>query len=550
MREIRACQLIYGNFAEEESPSGRAGFQTAFYTRSGLMEAEVEEIEARLLYFPSAAQPVKRLFFLTANRRPVVAQIVPLSRADTQGRQGSYLAHALVLENDVVTSGQIRAYELLDQIDFILSIQQALARGDRHTGDIPAMSLCIPEAQSFGQATLNQWPPESLRRLTLCALRARDFETKHLTVAFVGQPEEVLRALSSALCSVPMSLLPYCTFDTYFYRCNPVVAHFWSVGLPDPPLGPRFFVADLKSRTVRADGLEPPQTSYERWVVAAIEVSETDFARKREAAFMLCEWLDGKAKAPGPARREHDLVESVFHVNADQVKARVNQRLSEICGPVLASAVEGDICRVLDSTRLLEAIDSGFKLSNVTESLYSRYKSRSFAPPDRGEIRALESLLARTESPALQVLCDCWLERRERLMGNLQRLSSALYRHLIEASLRGRFVDPLWLLFPGSGPEFLDACLPQYGIEESGALARMAGALVESGNAEWLSRLMGHVAGRCPGELKSLAKLLRTAPDAPADFVQAVKAAQAAAAPSAVGSMLARLFGARSGRKS
>ena len=66
MTTIQAWQHIYSNVEKEQSPQGRGGFQTLFYTASGLTEAEIEEMEGRLLYFPSKVEPVKRLFFATS----------------------------------------------------------------------------------------------------------------------------------------------------------------------------------------------------------------------------------------------------------------------------------------------------------------------------------------------------------------------------------------------------------------------------------------------------------------------------------------------------
>ena len=63
MTTVVAWQHIYSNVEKERSPQGRGGFQTLFYTHSGLTEREVEEMESRLIYFPSNVEPIKHLFF-------------------------------------------------------------------------------------------------------------------------------------------------------------------------------------------------------------------------------------------------------------------------------------------------------------------------------------------------------------------------------------------------------------------------------------------------------------------------------------------------------
>ena len=67
MATIQAWQHIYSNVEKEQSPQGRGGFQTLFYSKAGLTEDEIEEMEGRLLYFPSKVEPVKRLFFASYN---------------------------------------------------------------------------------------------------------------------------------------------------------------------------------------------------------------------------------------------------------------------------------------------------------------------------------------------------------------------------------------------------------------------------------------------------------------------------------------------------
>ena len=89
---VQAWQHIYTSVERDQSPHGRAGFQTLFYSRSGLTEAEVQEMEARLVYFPSEIEPVKRLCVTISTGKVMVAQIVHLAEPDRLGRTGRYLA--------------------------------------------------------------------------------------------------------------------------------------------------------------------------------------------------------------------------------------------------------------------------------------------------------------------------------------------------------------------------------------------------------------------------------------------------------------------------
>ena len=87
MPTIQAWQHIYSNVEKEQSPQGRGGFQTLFYSQ-GLTEAEVEEMEGHLLYFTSAIEPVKRLFFTISTGKSAVAWIEALLLGSAVGSGG------------------------------------------------------------------------------------------------------------------------------------------------------------------------------------------------------------------------------------------------------------------------------------------------------------------------------------------------------------------------------------------------------------------------------------------------------------------------------
>ena len=144
MPTIQAWQHIYSNVEQEQSPQGRGGFQTLFYTISGLTEAEVGEMESRLLYFPSQVEPVKRLFFTISTGKGVVAQIVSLPDPDQFGRKGRYLAHSLVFAPEALAQFEADPFRVFRRFTFFTTVAEALARGNFKTGDIPALSLELP----------------------------------------------------------------------------------------------------------------------------------------------------------------------------------------------------------------------------------------------------------------------------------------------------------------------------------------------------------------------------------------------------------------------
>src|SRR5262249_29942486 len=78
MTEVAADQLVFASVEAEQSPTGRSGFQTLFYTHAGLDRAEVAEVEARLFHTGRADDPEKHVFFRTQRGRLALARVVPL----------------------------------------------------------------------------------------------------------------------------------------------------------------------------------------------------------------------------------------------------------------------------------------------------------------------------------------------------------------------------------------------------------------------------------------------------------------------------------------
>jgi GTPase-associated protein 1, N-terminal domain type 2 len=145
MATVRAWQYIYTNVEKEQSPHKKGGFQTLFFTLSGLTESEVEEMEVRLLYYPSESAPIKRLFFTTSTGKIAVAQIVLLVDLDGVNRGGRYLAHNLIFSPEDFSTIAANPFRVLRHFSFLSTVAEALQQGNFQTGDIATVSVEIPE---------------------------------------------------------------------------------------------------------------------------------------------------------------------------------------------------------------------------------------------------------------------------------------------------------------------------------------------------------------------------------------------------------------------
>jgi len=527
MITVKAYQHIYSNVEQAQSPGGRGGFQTLFYTRSGLSEAEVSEMEGRLLYFSSKVEPVKRLFFTLSGGKGVTAQITALAEPDQFGRKGRYLAHSLIFEPDELLRFQADPFRVFRAFSFVSTVADALAQGNFQTGDIAPLKLTLSEKLAGNLKAAQPWPLAELKKLALLALRVEQQTRQRNAVTFSGSEAQIEEALEAAFLALPTALRPQCSFDTYFYRCNLVAAYFWAIGFPQPPARIKFALVNGANRRVEGEVLAQPQTAYEHWALFAIQSGRLEYlARQKDAAFALAEWLEGR-----PHNQAHfaavapELISALFEVNPKAVQAALRRRMEKLLPPLLVERAVDIIFRRTKALSLYQHLQQGFTASQLADAVYQSYAAQSFEEPPKKEVRALETFLKRLKHPPLRVLWAYWDNPRKQLPKALAQADETTYRRFVEAALRLRLLEPLDLLAPGQGDAFLDLYL-QTGEEDWVELVK---ALLEVEEMACLSRLTENVSQFSEQDLRRVAKLLAREDKVPALFQQAVEDALDAA---------------------
>jgi hypothetical protein len=529
MTTVQAWQHIYSNVEKEQSPQRRGGFQTLFYTRSGLTEAEVEEMEGRLLYFPSGVEPVKRLFFTLSTGKGVVAQIAALAEADRAGRKGRYLAHGLVFAPQALAQFEADPFRVFRCFSFVTTVAGALAQGDFRTGDIPAVTLEVSPDLARDVEAARSWPAPGLKKLALLALRADRQTRAREAIVFAGDAPQIEGALEASFLAVPASLRLRCLFDTYFYRCNLVATYYWAIGLPEPPVSIKFVLVDGRSQCVQGTVPDEPETAYERWALAAIQAGQLDeIARQRESAFAVAEWLDGRES---DARRLEaappELTAAVLRADPQALQVLLGRRIGEHLPPILASRAAGAIGRQMEEMALYRQLRRGFELPQLMDRLYESYAAHEFEKPPRGEVKALEDLLKKADHSLLRLVWAYWSDARKQLPRELERAGEAEYRCFAGSALRLELVEPFDLLVPGRGDAFLDLYLAG-GIHD---IIGLVEALIEAKETACLARLADAVPKLAAGDLDGLAHIIDKQRDIPQPFRRAVEEASAASPP-------------------
>ena len=522
MSVIHAWQHIYTNVEKEQSPTGQGGFQTLFYSRDGLTEAEVVEIEGRLLYFPSSTEPVKRLFFTTRSGKGVVAQIVALPDPDRLGRGGRYLAHSLIFSPQALALFEADPFRVFRRFPFATGVAEGLSLGDFQTGDISPVSLNLPPEPEREIEAVRGWPAPELKKLALLALQAGQQAQQRQVVTLVGQPEQLESILEAALALTPAALRPRCTFDTYFYRCNLVASYFWAIGLPEAPPVSNYALIGSKTRQVQGPVTSQPETAYERWLLAALEAQPVDtVVNSREQAFAVAELLEDRwYEAALLETASPELAAEVLQVNPRPVQARLRRSVSQHLPPVLVDRVTGIICHQADQAVLYRYLRQGIELADLLELLYRSYATDSFKSPPATEIEAIETFLTPAEQPGLlHLLLAYWRDPARQLPPALALAGEETYRRVVEIALERKLVYPLDLLVAGRGNTFLDL----YHDREVDKLVKLVGRLLEIKEEGCLLLLEADVSRLPDQEIRRLGKLIARYPETPEAFRKAIE---------------------------
>jgi hypothetical protein len=538
----RAWQHIYTSVEQEQSPHDRGGFQTLFHSRSGLTGDEVREMEARLVYFPSDTEPVKRVFATISTGKIMMAQIVHLPEPDRLGRKGRYLAHNLVFEPEEFRRVGSDSFSVFREFPFVTTVAQALEQGDLQTGDIPAASLELGLEPDHGVRAAATWPAQDLQGLTLLALRAHRLADERLVVAFVGEPQEVESALEAAVFAVPSSIRTRCSFDTYFYRCNLVDTYFWAVGLLEPPSNRRLITVNAQTHRLGQAVASQPETAYERWATALTQAQQMEIiGRYRDHAYALCQWLEDRARDDSLiAAAPSEVVDSVFRGNRELVQTSLRRKLAQALPTVLARRVFQHLSTQMKAVDLLNRLRTRFRYPELMEVLYRVYESQGFRAPEQEEVQAIGWLLQRGDHALLRLLHACWTDRHDELHAELQLANEDEYAHFIQAALRHELMRPGALPVPGRGDAFLDLYLAPAGPAGYDLLA-VVRALLGAGEVACLSRLIPYVQAQPEQELRNLRRAIAKQPDVPDQFRRAVSDALAALPPARSG-LLARIL--------
>ena len=523
MTAMEAWQHIYSNVEAKQSPQGRGGFQTLFYTQDTLTEAELDELEARMLYFFDDTEPVKHVFFTLSTGKRAVSQIVPLDETDQYGRKGRYIAHSLLFSANLFSTLNENPFPILQQAPFITNVQDALEQGDFESGNIDKLSINIQYRIGRTADIAASWEKAQYKRLMLIGLRGTQMARDRRAAAFFGPPEAIEAALEAAFLGVPTLMRPSCSFDTYFHRCNLVATHYWAVGFPDRTSNPTFDHVDAAEKRVLTMADDAAQTAYERWALHMVDVGNLKgIAMLRDTAYPLCLWLDSGATENAYLNGlDTDIVKPVFQASEPYIRKLLRQKIGQHIPTVLVEVVMSHIYDAVDHLKHFRYLQAGFTPDKLVDLLFQSYTVQRLRQPSRTELGALDTVLKDTTTHLMHAVHAAWGSRRKTMRKVLHDLNEAQYRQFVSLALDYELTDARNLPVSHRGDIFLDAYLGSAAAQSLPVLG-VVEALIETDQPETLSRLTDLVSNQSPNTLRKLAKITRKAKNIPANFQKAI----------------------------
>jgi len=508
MTQITAYQHVFSSVDRDQSPTRRRGYQTLFYTRAGLSEAEIQALEDRAQYYTSDAMSVKRQFFWLPGGKGVISQVVPLAELDEFGRRGRYLSHSLILTTEQWEKLEFSPFDLLSTAPFLTMLAAAFKQGDLQTGDISTVSFAVSQTwKDKALALARTWPIDHLLRLAKLAWRGQSIVNERQFVALIGTPEQILEILSVAFLLIPPPDRRFCSFDTYAHGCDwTKQAAFWGQGFADASEARTSLVVDAGARRVKADGyLQAGTTPYERWVERMAIPGRLDgFLTNQDWALVLDGIIEGQSfGARTLSRIDPKFMGAFSELNADTIRARITEMLPANLSPGLVRTL---LAELGDSAfNLLGWLVRGLTSYDLAEHLFNVFSQRAVELPSKEERRALADLTG--SHSALRYLLSLWAQDVGEWRKSLLEMPDQEYRQRIVTLLDRGVISTWQAIAPNHIDAWFDVCASYL---RPGEITRVAAGLAECGSERDIQRLAEIVPRLISSDQKALSKWLKS----------------------------------------
>lgn len=341
---MKIHRYIYTRLEKEESPRGKAGFQSAYWPENLLDSGKILDIESHIHYPENLPISGKNtLFYLPKEDQDllVVLFVFPqLAAKDQHGRTGIFLCEGFILEE----KDWNRIPNLLDLIDFLedkpfrtLDRLNASTAIDKVNGFISPLEFEIDAAywDSCARAREEDADPYLLMALYH---QAKGFLPEH-NILIQGEAAKITEKIALAASYLPMSLRKNISWDAGFDDGKIFFSQLGAFGFQNfPAIGGKQirFTEDNEEAEWTAESLTKfshPTDTFSHWLM---EVSiSPPVLEKINSVYQLAETMRKKEK-PVPSLVSDPIFEAA---NEDEVRSFFKAVLGEKTGAEWAAMI-------------------------------------------------------------------------------------------------------------------------------------------------------------------------------------------------------------------
>jgi len=431
--QITVYQHIFSNVSREQSPTGRRGYQTLFFTQSGLSEQEVKILEDRSQYYASDVEPIKYQFHLLASGKAVITRIIPLQEPDEFGRRGRYLAHSLIVPRGDFAALDYCPLGLLVSAWYFSQLEDAFHQGDRRSGNIPSRVLDVSVAwKDAALRAAKSWAPDQLIRLARLGWQAGQLKESRQAVVAIGELNQFLSALAIVFLLTSPYKRPLLSFDTYVYGCDwSQDWPFWLWGALQTGELHTSYQIETSTHKVEADLNAAIDTPFERWIsTRIIPAGFENFSAQQDQTLLLEQILQGKVISPDRWETlEDDIAKDFCALNSQAVIQKVLSQMpkgfSKEMLALLTCEIESDPWGYLKWQR------AGLTQHQLTQYFYDLVLSRITQPLPGSDRKVLMNLAREGRHAGLAGLLMLQVDDVSGWQKNAEALSQETYSEQI-----------------------------------------------------------------------------------------------------------------------
>lgn len=219
---IKFSQVIYGYIAKVKEEIKKYGFQFICYTKDHITESDLKEIEA-LFYYEydqTGNNQIKYLYYRLKSKKYIIGKVVPVNDVDDYGRKGLYFAHAIIIDDDEFKKVGYNPFIIFDCFEFKSSLNGVEDIKIKCGDNIGYYYMSIDDNR-INKTYIKEEISDTyfditfIKKMKLLLGISRSIKQFGLTIAMIGDSEDILKILKKSFMGLPESIKKICTFDSH-----------------------------------------------------------------------------------------------------------------------------------------------------------------------------------------------------------------------------------------------------------------------------------------------------------------------------------------------